>query len=267
MDRFDEAGAAFARLCRIMARLRAPGGCPWDREQTPQSLKPYLIEEAYETIDAIDAGDADSLREELGDLLLQVVFHAEIGHETAAFDVTGVATAISDKLVRRHPHVFGDENAAGADGALRNWEAVKAKERPAGKGTLDSIPRGLPALLRAMRSGEKAGAVGFDWSKPEDVALKVEEEWRELRHAMAHETPEATTEELGDLLFAIVNLSRRLSIDAESALQFATDKFQRRFAFIERSLAALGRSPRDAAMDELDRLWERAKAEERHREG
>jgi len=267
MDRFDKAGETFARLCRIMARLRAPGGCPWDREQTPQSLKPYLIEEAYETVDAIDAGDPESLREELGDVLLQVVFHAEIGQETGAFDAAAVATGVADKLVRRHPHVFGDESAQGADGALRNWEAVKAKERPAGKGTLASIPRGLPALLRAMRSGEKAGAVGFDWSKPEDVATKVEEEWRELRHAMAHEAPEAVTEELGDLLFAIVNLSRRLSIDAESALQLATDKFQRRFAFIERALAAQGRGPRDATMTELDRLWEEAKADERHRAG
>jgi tetrapyrrole methylase family protein/MazG family protein len=265
MDRFEKAGEAFAQLCRIMARLRAPGGCPWDREQTPQTLKPYLIEEAYETIDAIDAGDPGALREELGDLLLQVVFHAELGQETGVFDIAGVAAAISEKLVRRHPHVFGDENADGAGGALRNWEAVKAKERPAGKGSLASIPRGLPALLRAMRSGEKAGAVGFDWSKPEDVAAKVDEEWGELRHAMEHEPPEAVSEELGDLLFAIVNLSRRLSVDAESALQFATDKFQRRFAFMERALAAEGRGLADATMDELDRLWEQAKAEERHR--
>jgi tetrapyrrole methylase family protein/MazG family protein len=263
MDRFDKAGESFARLCRIMARLRAPGGCPWDREQTPASLKPYLIEEAYETIDAIDSGDRQALREELGDLLLQVVFHAELSQEGGSFDMAEVATGISDKLVRRHPHVFGGETADGSNGALRNWEAVKATERPKNKGTLDSIPRGLPALLRAMRSGEKAGAVGFDWSAPADVVTKVDEELGELREAMHAGDASAITEELGDLLFALVNLSRRLGVDAESALHRATDKFQSRFAFMERELRAQSRTPRDASMPELDGLWEAAKKAER----
>jgi MazG family protein len=263
MDRFDEAGEAFARLCRIMARLRGPGGCPWDREQTPSSLKPYLIEEAYETVDAIDSGDREALREELGDLLLQVVFHAELSHEGGSFDVAAVAGGIADKLVRRHPHVFGDQKADGSGGALRNWEAVKATERPRSKGVLDSIPRGQPALLRAMRSGEKAGAVGFDWSAPADVVTKVDEELGELRTAMSSGDSAAMTEELGDLLFALVNLSRRLGVDAESALHRATDKFQRRFAFMERELRAGGRTPRDASMAELDGLWDAAKRDER----
>jgi MazG family protein len=263
MDRFDEAGEAFARLCRIMAQLRGPGGCPWDREQTPASLKPYLIEEAYETIDAIDSGDREALREELGDLLLQVVFHAELSQEGGSFDMAAVAAGIADKLVRRHPHVFGEQKADGSGGALRNWEAVKATERPKHKGTLDSIPRGLPALLRAMRSGEKAGAVGFDWSAPEEVVTKVDEELGELRAAMQAGSPDEVTEELGDLLFALVNLSRRLGVDAESALHRATDKFQRRFAFMEKELRATSRAPRDASMSELDALWEAAKKAER----
>lgn len=260
MDRFDEAGKAFARVCRIMAQLRAPGGCPWDREQTAVTLKPYLIEETYETIDAIDAGDPQALREELGDLLLQVVFHAELAAESESFDIAAVATGIADKLVRRHPHVFGGEQAAGDPGAaLRNWESVKATERPLDKGLLDSIPRALPALLRAMRTGEKAGSVGFDWSAPHEVTAKVDEEWAELREAMEASGRDAIAEELGDLLFAVVNLSRRLQVDAESALHRATDKFHRRFAYIEQRLRAEGRRARDASLSELDALWDEAK--------
>ena len=259
MDRFELAGEAFVRLCRIMAQLRAPGGCPWDREQTPASLKPYIIEEAYETVDAIDAGDNAAWREELGDLLLQVVFQAELAQEDAHFDTAAVVTGIADKLVRRHPHVFGDNKAKDADGALRRWEEVKATERPKHKGILDSIPRALPALLRATRSGEKAGAAGFDWTNAAEVATKVEEEWAELKQALSDENKDAVTEELGDLLFTMVNLSRRLGIDAESALQRATNKFQRRFEFIEAALRAENRSPREANMNELEALWQRAK--------
>jgi tetrapyrrole methylase family protein / MazG family protein len=265
MDRFERAGQAFAELCRVMAKLRGPGGCPWDREQTLATLKPYLIEEAYETIDAIDAGTVDAHREELGDLLLQIVFQAEITQEQGGFAVADVAQAIHDKLVRRHPHVFGDAPATTAAGVHANWEAIKATERPKGKGRLQSIPRALPALLRAMRMGEKAAAVGFDWNHPDEVVAKVKEELRELEEAMAEGLVDSgpIVEEMGDLLFAIVNLSRRLHVDAEAALQRASDKFKRRFEYIEQALEGENRQVQGTSAAELDQLWEAAKAEER----
>jgi len=272
MDRFERAGQAFAELCRVMARLRAPDGCPWDREQTLATLKPYLIEEAYETIDAMDSGDANAHRDELGDVLLQIVFQAELTQETGKFDATDVAHAIVAKLVRRHPHVFGDAKADDAKAVLRNWETIKAAERPKHKGTLDSMPRGLPALLRAMRTGEKAAAVGFDWNHAREVVAKVEEEWSELLEAMGNlDDAKAsepggnaeTVEELGDMLFALVNLSRRLGIDAEAALHKAADKFKRRFDHVEQSIVAQGRTTREATFAELDALWEEAKRIER----
>ncbi len=263
MDRFDRAGAAFAELCRVMARLRAPNGCAWDREQTLATLTPYLIEEAYEVLEAIEQGDAKAHREELGDLLLQVVFQAEIAAESERFDVAQVADGIRDKLVRRHPHVFGDAVAEDAKSALQSWEAMKAKERKAEQGVLGSLPRTLPALLRATRMGEKAAAVGFDWNEVHEVAAKVEEEWRELNEAMRQGDKTAIGEELGDLLYAIVNLSRRLGTDAEGALRAAADKFQRRFRFIEARLQEQGRTPKDADLAELDALWNQAKRTER----
>ncbi|MBN1961894.1 MAG: nucleoside triphosphate pyrophosphohydrolase [Deltaproteobacteria bacterium] len=259
MDRFEQAGAVFTKLCRIMARLRAPGGCPWDREQTPTSLKPYIIEEAYETIDAIDSGNTASWCEELGDLLLQVVFQAELAQEDAKFDIAAVVDGIADKLLRRHPHVFGDNKAKDADGALQRWEAVKAKERPKDKGVLAGVPRNLPALLRATRTGEKAGAAGFDWSNASEVATKVNEEWAELQQALTLNDKNAVTDEFGDLLFTMVNLSRRLGVDAETALQQATNKFQSRFEHMEQELRQQGRSPRDAKLEELEKLWQQAK--------
>lgn len=263
MDRFEKAGKAFERLCRIMARLRAPGGCPWDAEQTIDSLKPYLIEEAYEVLEAIERDDAGKHREELGDLLLQVVFQAEVTQEQPSFDITDVVDSISEKLLRRHPHVFSDATAKDATGALRNWESVKARERGADESVLDGIPPTLPALLRALRTGEKAAAVGFDWPSIEGVEAKVDEELRELRAVLAADNAEAARyEEMGDLLFALVNWARHLGIDAEAALRDATHKFARRFRRIERDVGERGLATADVPLDELERIWERVKAEE-----
>lgn len=259
MDRFEHAGKAFERLCRIMAELRAPGGCPWDREQTLASLKPYLIEEAYETLEAIERGDPAAHREELGDLLLQVVFQAEVTHEQGSFTAAEVAEGIHDKLVRRHPHVFGEVRAADAAGALKSWEAIKASEK-AGRGRLAGVPKNLPALLRATRTGEKAAGIGFDWPSVEGVREKVEEEWKELMAALASSSP-TVAEELGDVLFALANMARKLGIDAEAALRQATDKFARRFEHVERRVAERGggRVP----LEELEKFWEEAKAAEK----
>lgn len=266
-DRFRRAGAAFERLCRTMHTLRAPGGCPWDREQTLASLKPYLIEEAYETLEAMESGDAREHCEELGDLLLQVVFQAEIAQETKLFDTAGVATAINDKLVRRHPHVFAGAKADDAAGALQNWEAIKATERPKTKGRLDGIPRALPGLTRAARTGEKAAAVGFDWADVAGSKAKVDEELRELEEALAAPRDAANSaaikEEMGDLLFALVNLCRHLRLDPEEALRGTIEKFQQRFRHLEQSMGARGRSLESASLDELNQLWEEAKSRER----
>ncbi len=259
-DPSSTAGEAFAELCRLMARLRGPQGCPWDRQQTLASLKPYLLEETYETLDAIDAGEPEAHREELGDLLLQVVFQAQIRHEQGHFDAAAVARAITDKLWRRHPHVFGDAQASDADGALATWEAQKAAERAAGQSALDSIPRALPALLRAQRTGEKAAAVGFDWQSAAEVLPKVDEELAELRQAMRRGHAREIEEELGDLLFAIVNLARHLHLDAESALHKATEKFGKRFRQVERGLRERQRSGMQTTLDQLEALWEEAKA-------
>ncbi len=267
MDRFERAGESFARLCQLMAKLRAPGGCPWDAEQTLDSLKPYLIEEAYEVLEALELGDADKHREELGDLLLQVVFQAEVVQETGGFDIDSVAQTLIDKLVRRHPHVFGDTNTAADDaaGALRNWESIKAQERSAKKvpgSVLDGIPANLPALLRATRTGEKAAAIGFDWPNVDGVEAKVKEEWREVHDAVIND-PGRVHEEMGDLLLALVSWSRHLGIDPEAALRDATNKFQRRFRHVERRVLEgrlRGKTPADETLDALERFWEEAKS-------
>lgn len=271
-DRFARAATAVERLCRIMARLRAPDGCPWDREQTLASLKTYLLEETYETLDAIDEGDPKAHCEELGDLLLQVVFQSEITQEAAdGFGLAEVATAIADKLERRHPHVFGDTEARTAADVSRNWERIKAEERAktgkkASKGTLDSVPKHLPALLRALRVGEKAGAVGFDWTRAADVRAKVHEEWAELeqalmrREALPNPTHQAqVAEEIGDLLFSVANLARHLGVDPEDALRRTLEKFTKRFQYLEQELKKNDRVPSEATIDELQRLWEDAK--------
>jgi nucleoside triphosphate diphosphatase len=265
------AGAAIERLLRVMARLRDPeGGCPWDREQDFASIAPYTIEEAYEVADAIARGDLDELEGELGDLLLQVVYHARMAEEAGRFDFEAVAEGSAAKMIRRHPHVFGDAAVASAAAQTRAWEEAKAVER-AGKaatrgarhGLLDDVPLALPALLRAQKLQRRAARVGFDWETLEPVIAKIEEELGELRLELAGTAPpERLEDEIGDLLFAVVNLARHLGVDGEAALRATNAKFERRFRAIESALAAAGRHLEDASLDEMEALWQQAKAAE-----
>ena len=255
------------RLNAIMARLRAPvGGCPWDIEQTFQTIAPYTIEEAYEVADAIERGDHDELRSELGDLLFQVVFHARMAEEQGLFVFDDVADAMADKLERRHPHVFGDE-AAKADGVAQKarWEDIKAEERrsKAQHGVLDDVPVGLPALARAAKLTKRAARVGFDWPSTDEVFDKLDEEVAELRVEIAAGDLDKAREEMGDLLFVVANLARKLGVEPEDALRGANAKFVRRFGFIEAELAKAGRSPEQSDLAEMDGLWDAAKAAER----
>ena len=256
------------RLLEIMAQLRHPTeGCPWDREQDFTTIAPYTIEEAYEVAEAIREDDMAALKDELGDLLFQVVFHAQMAQESGMFSFDDVVEAVSSKMERRHPHVFGDVTIDSADAQTVHWEALKAKERASNgnEGSeLDHIPTALPALARAAKLQKRAARVGFDWPEAAQVLDKLEEEISELRHAL--ETPEETdhvAEEAGDLLFACVNLARHLELDAETALRDANAKFTRRFRAIESALAEQGRRPEDATLEEMDELWERAKEAER----
>ena len=275
----SSAGTRFDELVRIMRSLRGPDGCPWDREQTLPSLRPFLLEETYEVLEAIDTGDTAGLCEELGDLLFEAVFLAQIAEEAGHFSVADALGAIGGKLVRRHPHVFGDAaRARTAEEALGRWEAVKQTEAtPNGtdRTTLGGVPRTLPALLRAHEYGTRAAAVGFDWTRAADVLDKIDEEVRELRAAVAARTDvphgdEAIEDEMGDLLFAIANLSRTLGVEPESALRRANDKFRDRFTAVERRLAAAGRRPQECTLDELEAEWQavkRAATGDHHREG
>jgi MazG family protein len=252
---------AFADLIRIMERLRSPGGCPWDREQTHHSIKPYLIEEAYEVIEAIERDDDAELPEELGDLLLQIVFHAQMAQERGAFAIEDVVRAICDKMVRRHPHVFGDLEVKDAEEVLRNWSRIKAEERRDQEDTsaLAGVPRAMPALLRAQRLGEKASRVGFDWQSAAPVLDKLQEELDELRAALQLGDPEAVEAELGDLLYAAANFARHADVNAEDALTKASDRFSRRFRYIEEQLAAQGKDIRATPLDQQEALWQQAK--------
>lgn len=255
------------RLNAIMVRLRDPdGGCPWDVEQTFQTIAPYTLEEAYEVADAIERGDWDDLKGELGDLLFQVVFHARMAEEEGLFAFDDVAEAIADKLERRHPHVFGDE-AAKADGAAQKarWEDIKAGERKARAqhGVLDDVPVGLPALARAAKLTKRAARVGFDWPSTDEVFDKFVEEVAELRAEIAAGDLEKARGEVGDLLFVMANLARKLGVEPEDALRGANAKFVRRFAFIEAELARDGRTPEQSDLAEMDGLWNAAKAAER----
>ncbi|MBI4518388.1 MAG: nucleoside triphosphate pyrophosphohydrolase [Deltaproteobacteria bacterium] len=254
-------GEAFAELVQIMERLRAPGGCPWDREQSHASIKPYLIEEAYEVIEAIEANDDTELCLELGDLLLQVVFHAEMAQERGAFAIGDVIRAICEKLIRRHPHVFGDLEVKDSDEVLRNWSRIKAAERQhrEDRSALAGVPRAMPALIRAQRLGEKAARVGFDWQRAADVLDKLAEELNELRAAMQLGDPAAAESELGDVLYAATNLARHLNCNAEDALTKASDRFTRRFRYIEERLSAAGKDIHDTAIEEQEALWQEAK--------
>lgn len=264
-DSGGKAPDGFDRALEVMARLRAPDGCPWDREQDHKSLKPYLIEEAYEVLEAIDAGDAARLREELGDLLLQVIFHCQLARERGLFDAFEVAQGLAAKMIERHPHVFGEGQARTSAEVLRNWEIQKRNGRARGGGEagspsiLDGVPAALPALLRAQRLQGKAARVGFDWKDAGGPSKKVEEEWAELQRAVRAKDPAALERELGDFLFAAVNLARKLRVDAEQAAQASIGRFTARFHFIEADLRARGLSPEQVPLEELDRLWEEAK--------
>ncbi|HOL50842.1 MAG TPA: nucleoside triphosphate pyrophosphohydrolase [Bacillota bacterium] len=251
------------KLVEIMSRLRGEDGCPWDRKQTSSSLKPYVIEEAYEVVEAIDRQDPNLLCEELGDLLLQVVFHCQIAREEGAFDFNDVVEAICAKLVRRHPHVFGDVEADDAGTVLRNWERIKQKEKESSNGApasiLDEVPRYLPALMQAVKIQDKASRVGFDWECPEDAAAKVWEETEELREAMADGEMAKVEEELGDLLFAVVNVARLMKIDPEEALRRTNSKFASRFKFIEHRADENGVALEEMTLAEMDAIWDEAK--------
>jgi len=245
------------RLLAVMALLRDPhNGCPWDREQTLESLKPYLVEETYETLDAIDSGDPELLKGELGDVLLQIVFQSQIATESGWFDFAAVADTLSRKLIRRHPHVFGESRARNADDVLDIWESTKKEE---GGSLLAGIPRHMPALQKAHRMTQKAARVGFDWPDVQGVLEKVVEEASEVVQADSHEEK---VHEIGDLLFSIANLARHLNIEPEEALQKANRRFRTRFAHIEARVQAAGRDMKDLPLDELDSLWDEAKSGE-----
>jgi tetrapyrrole methylase family protein/MazG family protein len=255
---------SFDDLVKLMTTLRGPNGCPWDRKQSLASLKPYVIEESYEVVDAIDRDDRAALLEEIGDFLLQAVFITELTREEGSFDIYDSITAIHDKLVRRHPHVFGDVEAKDAEQVLVNWEKLTRDERKAeNKGVLSGVPQSLPALLRAERLTEKAARVGFDWERTEDVLVKLDEETRELREAIASGENDRIHDELGDLLFTIANIARKLNVHAEEALQSTNRKFTRRFESMETKVHASDRNLDQLTLEEMDALWDEAKAEER----
>jgi len=266
--------ADIQKLVELVARLRGDNGCPWDREQTRETLKPMLIEEAYEVLDALDATDPLELKDELGDLLFQVVFHAQIASERGEFQLSDIIDSLHEKMVRRHPHVFGNADLKTAGEVLRNWEDIKAAEkgtisasRPdSGKSILDGIPSKLPALHEAYQITAKASRVGFDWNRLEDILLKLREEMDEVLEARSQARTEKLADEIGDLLFVAVNVARFLAIDPETALRRSNRKFVRRFRYVESQIKQQGRELKNASLAEMDALWEEAKAtEDSHR--
>lgn len=262
-----QSDSAFSELVAIMARLRGPDGCPWDRKQTHTTLRPYLLEEAYEALEAIDAKDDAELCKELGDVLLQVVFHAQIAAEEGRFDIEAVGRAIVDKLVRRHPHVFDDASVEGADEVLRRWEQIKKQERreqgEAAPSLLAGIPKPLPALMRAHRVQARVAQQGFDWDDVDGALAKVEEEFAEVRQAWEQGNAAAVEEEFGDLLFSLVNASRFLEVEPEQALRRAVAKFERRFRVLEEAVQARGEEVAALSLAALDEIWDEVKARER----
>jgi MazG family protein len=251
----------FAKLCEIVAKLRAPGGCPWDREQTHESLLPALIEEAYEVAGAVSANDSANFREELGDLLLLIVMHAEIAREADRFNIDNVLNDVTEKLVRRHPHVFGESDARDSGAVLKQWEAIKREEKKKpGRHYLADLPEALPALVRAQKAQSKVARVNFDWKEIADVVAKVDEELGEAKAAIQSEDRQSIEDEIGDLLFAVVNLSRKSGIEAESALQNATDKFRARFNRLEDELQAQGKRLGEVDLEEMDKIWNAIKS-------
>jgi len=247
--------STFNKLCEIVAKLRGPSGCPWDREQTHESLLPATIEEAYEVAEAARAKNDAHFREELGDLLLLVVMHAEIAREAGRFDINNVVDDVTEKLVRRHPHVFGKSDARDSGAVLKQWEAIKREEKRSDSHYLASLPRALPALMRAQKAQSKAARVNFDWTELRDVLAKVEEELGETKSAIASQDRPGIEDEIGDLLFAVVNLARKCKLDAESALQTATDKFVARFNRLEDELRSRGKRLGDVDLAGLDEIW------------
>jgi len=266
-------GQRFEKLVEIMATLRGPNGCPWDKEQDFNSLKPMLVEEVYEVLEAVDDQDFDGLSEELGDLLLHVLFHAQLAKEAGHFDIDTVIQKISDKLIRRHPHVFGDESASTAEEVIKNWEAIKAQEKaeklkdrtPEQRSLLEGIPSKLPAIHEAHQISSRAARVGFDWPDVEGVFDKLQEEVRELKEVIATNGQEPQRErledEIGDMLFCIVNIARYLKIDSESALKRSNRKFKTRFRYMEQELAKQGKNLEQTPLEEMEALWRRAKSE------
>lgn len=261
-------GVLFERLVDIMSRLRGPDGCPWDREQTRVSLKPYLLEEAYEVLEAIEAGAPGAIEEELGDLLFQVVFHAQVGAESNEFTMSTVLQRLIDKMVERHPHVFGDARACTSGEVLVQWEAIKQREaerQGRRRSVIDGVPRALPSLLQAQRLQSKAARVNFDWPNAGAAWSKVEEEIEEARVALAAGDRARLEDELGDVLFSVVNVARLSDIDAEEAMRGAIDKFRRRFTEMEDDLSARGKSVGNVTQEELEQSWMAVKAQERGR--
>jgi MazG family protein len=263
-ERFEEAGKKFAELVEVMARLRAPGGCPWDRKQTFESIKPYLLEEAYEVMDAIDRQDWRGLEEELGDLLLQPVFFAEMAAERGLFTVADSLDAINQKLVRRHPHIFGDAKADTPEEVLTRWNEIKKQEKaeqgvPPAASVLDSAPKNLPALMEADKVSKKAAGLGFDWPDVSGVLAKIQEEAAELAAAEKGQSPQEVEHELGDLLFTIVNLARYLKVDPEQALRKSTARFRVRFAHVEQRVMESGKEFKETALEQMEDWWQEAK--------
>ena len=269
----NAAGERFERLIEIMATLRGPNGCPWDKQQDFNSLKPMLVEEVYEVLEAVDNGDFDGLAEELGDLLLHVIFHAQLGKEAGQFDINTVIENISEKLVRRHPHVFGSESASTPEEVIKNWEAIKAQEKaeklknrtPEQRSLLEGIPSKLPAIHEAHQISSRAARVGFDWPDIEGIFDKLQEEVRELKDVISSVENEPQhvrlEDEIGDMLFVMVNIARYLKIDSESALKRANRKFKARFRYMENELAKQGKSLEETSLEEMEALWQKAKSE------
>jgi MazG family protein len=262
-DRFEEAGEKFGELVRVMARLRAPGGCPWDRKQTFDTIKSYTVEETYEVVDAIDRRDWPGLVEELGDLLLQPVFFAEMAAEEGLFTISDSLNAINEKLVRRHPHVFGDALADTPEEVKQRWDEIKSREKREREkdraSLLDAVPRNLPALVEADKISAKAAGIGFEWPDVGGVIEKLQEEAAELARARQSEDQEHIQDEIGDLLFTVVNLARFLKVDAEQALRKTNARFRRRFAHVERGIAAAGGPFKDIPLVRMEELWQQAK--------
>jgi len=258
--RREQVYSGFEGLVRVVAALRAPDGCPWDREQTHESLKPHLLEETYETLEAIDSGDPVALREELGDLLLQVLMHSQMASETGAFDIDGVVQYLTEKLISRHPHVFGEAHAETAEQVLKNWDKTKRAQKGRDS-VLEGVPRAMPALARAQEISKRAARVGFEWDSIDGVLDKLREEEAELRHAIASGDQERIASELGDLLFTVVNIARHAKVDAEDALRTMVDRFTRRFQWMEAEAARQNRPLESLSAEEWEELWQRAKSD------